>query len=106
MDGIYDGKFRTPALIRVLLPLGWVLMGILLATLFQAGWNPLLLIGGGIVALVFWWVICETILVLFRMQETLLGIDAYFHSYEKVIDSKFQMLEKRILTLTELNDRK
>ena len=67
---------------------------------FQTGWNPYFLIGGGIVALALWWVICETIFILFRMQETLRGIDAYFHSYEKVIDSKFQMLETRIVDLT------
>ncbi|MFH0883427.1 MAG: hypothetical protein V2A56_10615 [bacterium] len=100
MDGIYDGKFRTPALIRVLVPIGWVVLGFVLSRLLHTGWNPILLIGAGVVAAALWWVICETILVLFRMQATLRGIDAYFHSYEKVIDSKFQRLETRIVDLT------
>jgi hypothetical protein len=100
MDGIYGGPFRTPVLLRVLVPVGWVGLGFLLVHLFRLGWNPILLAGAGVVAVALWWVVCETILVLFRMQATLRGIDAYFHSYEQVIDSKFNMLETRIVDLT------
>ncbi len=100
MDGIYDRKFWTPALVRILVPLGWVIAGYVVSLYLHGGWNPLLVLAAGVMTVLLWWVVCETILVLFRMHTTLKGIDAYFHSYEKVIDAKFQMLETRIVDLT------
>lgn len=102
MTGLFSGKMITPRL----LPLLWVVGSLLLvrfAFLYVAAGDitvpaAILFVLLGILVL---GVICETVLVIFRMLATLSGIDAYFHNYEKIIDKKFQMLDERIQELKE-----
>jgi hypothetical protein len=101
MSGLYAKRFHTPLLVKLLFPLGALGLMIMTGYALSSGMPILITAGLFVLSVLVLYVLSEVVLVLFRIHSTLEGIDDYFHSYEKVIDQKFQMLDARIQQLNE-----
>lgn len=99
MTGLFSGRMLTPKLLPYLWIAGSLVMIVRAVVAVQSGFSILVAAVLVVLGVLLLGVLCETVLVLFRMLETLVGIDEYFHNYEKIIDQKFKMLDDRIQEL-------